>query len=50
VYIFQFCLLAKLLNTFSMHIKLKKKLKITHARKYTDIKFKLRCDYNVNMN
>jgi len=32
-----------------MHIKLKEKLKLTHAQKYKAIKFKLRCDYNVNI-
>jgi len=42
--------LVKFLNTFLMHIKLKEKLKLTHARKYKAIKFKLRCDNNVNMN
>jgi len=33
-----------------MHIKLKEKLRFNNARKYKAIKFKLRCDYNVNMN
>jgi len=42
--------LVKFLNTFFMHIKLNKILKLTHARKYKAIEFKLRCDYNVNMN
>jgi len=42
--------LVKLLNTFCIHTKLKKNSKLTHARKYKAIKFRLGCDYNVNIN
>jgi len=42
--------IGKIFKHILMHLKLKEKLKLTHARKYKAIKFKLRCDYNVNMN
>jgi len=42
--------IGKVFKHICMHIKLKKNLKLTNARKYKAIKFKLRCDYTVNMN
>jgi len=50
VYIFLVLFICKFFKHIFYAYKIKKNLKLTHARKYKAIKFKFSCDYNVNMN
>jgi len=50
VYTFLASFIGKVFEYIFYAYNIKKKLKLTHARKYKAIKFKLRCDYSVNMN